>query len=243
MIETPLWLATFQSFAPGAAAAAWAGVGAAPGGPDGEWPNTSAIAIAAATTSAATAAVTAVRGKRLDRGSGVAASRSSSMSSAAWMRAIRSSATASSCSSRAIRRSRPRALSLGATPTGDVWRFWMHQSTGREWSRHYPSVPLEAHGSQPMLHLGHRAARRAGRSRLHYQLEIALDTARIVGVEALLWWQSPARGLVSSAEFIPSPRRRGEMRSMPQGFLGLEVTETALVQEGHAGERSRAELQ
>jgi len=38
---------------------------------------------------------------------------------------------------------------------------------------------------------------------LHYQPKVDLDTRAIVGVEALLRWQSPERGLVSPAEFIP----------------------------------------
>ena len=136
-----------------------------------------------------------------------------------------------------------------------------------------------------------------GEFSLHYQPEIALDTAAIVGVEALLRWQSPTRGAVPPAEFIPiaeatglivplgefvlheacaqtarwrrdaalpdgfvtwtnlsgkqlsaggvsaSVREALEAAELPAGFLGLEVTETALVQEGHAGERARAELQ
>jgi len=135
-----------------------------------------------------------------------------------------------------------------------------------------------------------------GEFSLHYQPEIALDTGAVVGVEALLRWQSPSRGSVSPAEFIPiaettglivplgdfvlqeacaqtarwrrrealpegfvtwinlsakqlnaggvsaSVREALEAVGLPAGFLGLEVTETALVQEGHAGERARAEL-
>ncbi len=38
--------------------------------------------------------------------------------------------------------------------------------------------------------------------RLHYQPEIALNSRRIVGVEALIRWQHPARGLLAPAEFI-----------------------------------------
>jgi diguanylate cyclase (GGDEF)-like protein/PAS domain S-box-containing protein len=136
-----------------------------------------------------------------------------------------------------------------------------------------------------------------GEFSLHYQPEIALDTAAMVGVEALLRWQSPTRGAVPPAEFIPIAEATGlivpvgefvlhqacaqtarwrrdadlpdgfvtwvnlsakqlsaggvsalvhealEAAELPPTFLGLEVTETALVQEGHAGERARAELQ
>ncbi len=37
---------------------------------------------------------------------------------------------------------------------------------------------------------------------LHYQPEISLDTGRIIGVEALIRWQHPTRGLLAPSEFI-----------------------------------------
>lgn len=38
---------------------------------------------------------------------------------------------------------------------------------------------------------------------LHYQPKIKLTTGKIIGMEALLRWQSPERGLVAPGEFIP----------------------------------------
>jgi EAL domain-containing protein (putative c-di-GMP-specific phosphodiesterase class I) len=38
---------------------------------------------------------------------------------------------------------------------------------------------------------------------LHYQPKVDLETRSIVGVEALIRWQSPERGLVPPAQFIP----------------------------------------
>jgi diguanylate cyclase (GGDEF)-like protein/PAS domain S-box-containing protein len=141
-----------------------------------------------------------------------------------------------------------------------------------------------------------RAGLERGEFSLHYQPEIELDTDRIVGAEALLRWQSPTRGAVPPARFIPIAettglilqlgefvlreacrqaaewRRAGlvadsfvtwvnvsakqlsdgtlgrvviemlEAVSLPPGALGLEVTETAVVDDGLAGERARAEL-
>jgi EAL domain-containing protein (putative c-di-GMP-specific phosphodiesterase class I) len=38
---------------------------------------------------------------------------------------------------------------------------------------------------------------------LHYQPQMALRGNRIVGVETLLRWQHPVRGLVSPVQFVP----------------------------------------
>jgi EAL domain-containing protein (putative c-di-GMP-specific phosphodiesterase class I) len=38
---------------------------------------------------------------------------------------------------------------------------------------------------------------------LHYQPKVDMDSSRIIGMEALLRWQSPERGLVAPGEFIP----------------------------------------
>jgi diguanylate cyclase (GGDEF)-like protein/PAS domain S-box-containing protein len=150
-----------------------------------------------------------------------------------------------------------------------------------------------------MLQLEHelREAIERGELKLHYQPEIDLTTRRVVGVEALVRWESPRRGLVSPGDFIPVAETTGlimplgelvlrqacrqtaewrkqgmasdsfvtwvnlsgrqlsaggvsdvvrgalEEAGLPPSFLGLEVTETAIVPEGAAGDRARAELQ
>ena len=48
-----------------------------------------------------------------------------------------------------------------------------------------------------------RQALERGQFRVHYQTVIALASGRVTGVEALVRWQSPARGLVPPGIFIP----------------------------------------
>jgi diguanylate cyclase (GGDEF)-like protein/PAS domain S-box-containing protein len=45
--------------------------------------------------------------------------------------------------------------------------------------------------------------------RLHYQPIAAMATGEIIGVEALLRWQHPTRGLISPADFIPVAEETG----------------------------------
>jgi diguanylate cyclase (GGDEF)-like protein/PAS domain S-box-containing protein len=135
-----------------------------------------------------------------------------------------------------------------------------------------------------------------GEFAVHYQPEIDLTTGMIVGVEALVRWNSPSRGLVPPGRFIPvaestgliqplgeyvlreACRQTAEWRragSLPEPFvtwvnlsakqltsglctlvretleshemvpaqLGLEVTESAVIEEGPTSARARAELE
>jgi diguanylate cyclase (GGDEF)-like protein/PAS domain S-box-containing protein len=131
---------------------------------------------------------------------------------------------------------------------------------------------------------------------VHYQPQVSLGNQEIVGVEALLRWQSPTRGLVPPTQFIAVAEATGLIQPLgefvlreackqagrwseqellpeafvvwintsakqlsaggfgslvrsalaaariPPGLIGLEVTETAIVAEGAAGDRAIAEL-
>lgn len=60
---------------------------------------------------------------------------------------------------------------------------------------------------------------------LHYQPRVDIKTSEIVGAEALLRWNHPARGMVSPAEFIPILETSGLIVE-----VGMWVIEEAIVQ-------------
>lgn len=61
---------------------------------------------------------------------------------------------------------------------------------------------------------------------LHYQPKIELATGRVCGVEALLRWRNPKRGLVPPGEFIPLAEQGGLIKP-----LTMRALEIALEQE------------
>jgi diguanylate cyclase (GGDEF)-like protein/PAS domain S-box-containing protein len=142
-----------------------------------------------------------------------------------------------------------------------------------------------------------RLALERGEFSVHYQSEVDLKSNAVVGVEALLRWVSPTRGIVAPADFIPLAEATGlihplgelvmhqacaqtaewrhagllpdpfvtwvnvsgkqlsdggiddlvhrvlDATGLPPTFLGLEVTETAIVAQGVVGDRASSELQ
>lgn len=61
-----------------------------------------------------------------------------------------------------------------------------------------------------------RGAVARGELSLHYQPQVELPTGRIIGLEALLRWHHPTRGLVSPALFIPIAERSGSILQLGQ---------------------------
>ena len=57
------------------------------------------------------------------------------------------------------------------------------------------------------------AAAKGAKSR-GFWTQVALATGRIIGVEALLRWKHPQRGLVNPAKFIPVAERTGAILAL-----------------------------
>jgi diguanylate cyclase (GGDEF)-like protein len=53
----------------------------------------------------------------------------------------------------------------------------------------------------------------------HFQPKVDLRTARVIGVEALVRWDHPERGLVSPAELLPLAEAGGHMRALTERVI------------------------
>jgi len=70
-----------------------------------------------------------------------------------------------------------------------------------------------------------RVATETGQLRVHYQPQVDLATRQVTGVEALVRWEHPRRGLLGPMEFIPFAEHTSLMRP-----LSLFVLDTSLQQ-------------
>ena len=69
------------------------------------------------------------------------------------------------------------------------------------------------------LDLELREALRHGEFVLHYQPQLELATGRFTGVEALIRWNHPRRGLVLPSDFIPAAEANGLIRPLGSWVL------------------------
>jgi diguanylate cyclase (GGDEF)-like protein len=84
------------------------------------------------------------------------------------------------------------------------------KTTGRGWCLYDHALHTRATQHLEVEHDLSQALER-GEMVLHYQPILQIVTGRIVGVEALVRWQHPTRGLVSPADFIPVAEQTGQI--------------------------------
>ncbi|GIG88014.1 putative bifunctional diguanylate cyclase/phosphodiesterase [Plantactinospora endophytica] len=103
----------------------------------------------------------------------------------------------------------------------DVAMYTAKQRGKASFVRYVPGMgePVLAH-----MQLGGELWRALGNNefRLVYQPILRLDSDRVVGVEALVRWHHPSRGVVGPAEFIPAAERTGLI--VPLGRFVLRET-------------------
>jgi diguanylate cyclase (GGDEF)-like protein len=79
-----------------------------------------------------------------------------------------------------------------------------------------------------------RALDTDGELLLHYQPKFTLDGRHIEGLEALLRWQHPERGMVPPAEFIPVAEGTGIILRLTERVLGMALSQMRRwLDEGH----------
>jgi diguanylate cyclase (GGDEF)-like protein len=60
---------------------------------------------------------------------------------------------------------------------------------------------------------------------LHYQPKVAVEGGEVIGVEALVRWQHPTRGLLGPGEFVPLAERTGAITDLTRWVLRAALTQ------------------
>ena len=87
----------------------------------------------------------------------------------------------------------------------------LHQAKvqGRGMMRYFsPEMSVRAH-QRLTLEADLRQAIERGDLRLHYQPQVDVRTGKVAGIEALVRWEHPERGMISPGEFIPFAEENG----------------------------------
>jgi len=105
--------------------------------------------------------------------------------------------------------------------------MYQAKAAGRNTHRFFDLQMQAAVSARAALEAGLRNALANNQFLLHYQAQVTQD-GQLIGVEALVRWQDPQRGIVSPAEFIPLAEESGLI--LPLGLWVLEAACRQLVQ-------------
>lgn len=104
------------------------------------------------------------------------------------------------------------------------------RSGGDTWRRYEPGM-AERGSERLRLEQELRAALERKELRLHYQPQFELASGRLAGVEALVRWQHPERGLLGPAEFIALAEDTGLIAQIDLAVLELACRQLRLWQD------------
>jgi len=82
------------------------------------------------------------------------------------------------------------------------------------------------------LESGMRKALEAGQFRVFYQPQVSIESGEVVGVEALIRWQHPTRGLLPPMEFVPLAEENGLIVPIGEWLLDTACAELAAWRRG-----------
>ena len=108
----------------------------------------------------------------------------------------------------------------------DAAMYEAKKDGGNRMQRYAPGLSSHA-GERLEVETQLKQALRRGEFLLHYQPQIQIATGHIVGVEALIRWQHPVRGLVPPIQFIPLAEESGLIEAIGEWVLRTACAQAA----------------
>ena len=112
----------------------------------------------------------------------------------------------------------------------DTARRWCRRQGGNSYQ--FYDLSMEAVDlERRSLEVDLNAALERSEFHLHYQPQVNVVTGRLVGMEALLRWKHPTRGMISPGVFIPIAEETGTIIAMGEWVLRQACAEVQALQE------------